>query len=529
MAKRSLTCLAAIFFAIMLVLAGCGNNQSGSNSAGKSNGSGGGGTSKSSGKSVPQTLTIASTSKVVGLSPIMTNDSVSTAVISQIYETLFTRDPATMKIKPLLATSYETPNDTTWVIHLRKGVKFQDGTPFNAQAVKYTFDKIMNPKTAAPRASLLEPIKSVTAKDDYTVVIKTKKPYGPMLADLCHANASIVSPTADKKQDLMKKPVGTGPFELAEYVPGDHVTLKANPNYWGGKPKLKTVTFKVVPEVNTILSLMQTGKVQMFEDPPAQQMSHLKSMSNISIKQKQGTPVYYLGFNMTKKPENNLKFRQAVSYAINRDAFIKQQLKGLGVRSDSIIGPKVFGYEKDAEKAGYDYNPAKAKQIIKQNGWKGVKVNLLVANTPEYKQMATVVQEELKQVGITAKIQMMEWGTFLDVTSKGNFGMTFLGWTNSTGDGSELLYPNLDSDNIGSSNRMRYSNSKVDALIQKSRTTVDQQKRKDYLNQANLLAIKSGVWIPMYHGIITVAVDKSVKGLKVEPNGEYSLKNVSRE
>ncbi|HET7657525.1 MAG TPA: glutathione ABC transporter substrate-binding protein [Bacillales bacterium] len=528
MAKKSLTCLAAIFFAFMLVLAGCGSNSSSNSSTGQSKSSGGGG-GTSSGKSVPQTLTIASTSKVVGLSPIMTNDSVSTAVISQVYETLFTRDPETMEIKPLLADSYETPDSTTWIIHLKKGIKFQDGTPFNAEAVKYTFDKIMDPKTAAPRASLLEPIKSVTVKDDNTVVIKTKEPYGPMLADLCHSNASIVSPTADKKQDLMKKPVGTGPFELAEYVPGDHVSLKANPNYWGGAPKLQTITFKVVPEVTTAISLMQTGKVQLIENPPAQQMSRLKSMKNVKIIQKQGTPVYYLGFNMTKKPMNNLKFRQAVSYAINRDAFIKQQLKGLGVRSDSIIGPKVFGYDKSAEKAGYDYDQAKAKQIIDQNGWKGVKVNLLVANTPAYKQMATVVQEELKQVGIDAQIQMMEWGTFLDVTSKGNFEMTFLGWTNSTGDGSELLYPNLDSDNIGSSNRMRYSDPQVDALIKKSRTTVDQQKRKDYLNQANILAVKSGVWIPMYHGIITVAVDKSVKGLQVEPNGEYSLANVSRE
>lgn len=516
MKKKWIAVAATAFLAVSLVLSGCGSSKTG------------GSTAKGSSQNVPQTLTIATTSKVVGLSPIKTNDSVSSAVIGQIYETLFTRDPKTMKIKPLLAKSYETPNKTTWIIHLKKGIKFQDGTPFNAEAVKYTFDKFRNPKTAAPRASLLEPIKSVTVKNDYTVVIKTKYPFGPMLAALSHGNSAIVSPTADKKQNLMKNPVGTGPFELAEYVPGDHVTLKRNPHYWRGEPKLKKVTFKVVPEVSTAISLMHTGKVQMIEDPPAEQMSRLQHMNNVKFLKKKGTPVYYLGFNMRRKPMNQLAFRKAVSYAIDRDSFIKQQLHGLGVRSDSIIGPKVFGYDKSAEKLGYDYNPQKAKKIIKQHGYKGTKLTMLVANTPTYKQEATVVQDELKKVGIDAKIKMMEWGTFLDVSKKGKFDITFLGWTNSTGDGSELLYPNLDSANIGGNNITGYSNPKFDKLVGESRKTVDQSKRKKYLKEANAIAVKSAVWIPMYHGIVTVALDKSVQGLEVDPTGQYSLYNVQR-
>ncbi|HEX6922202.1 MAG TPA: ABC transporter substrate-binding protein, partial [Bacillales bacterium] len=207
MKKKWLASIAAIFLTISMVLAGCGGSESGGSA---SKGTSGG----ESGGDSPQTLTIATTSKVVGLSPIKTNDSVSSAVIGQIYETLFTRDPETMEIKPLLAKSYETPDNKTWIIHLKKDIKFQDGTPFNAKAVKYTFDKFMDPETAAPRASLLEPVKSVKVKDEYTVVIKTKFPYGPMLAALSHTNASIVSPSADKKQDLMQKPVGTGPFKL---------------------------------------------------------------------------------------------------------------------------------------------------------------------------------------------------------------------------------------------------------------------------------------------------------------------------
>lgn len=213
------------------------------------------------GKSVgKQEITYATTSKVVGLSPILTNDSVSSSVIEQIYETLFVRDIKTGKIVPQLAESYENPDKNTWKIKLKKNIKFQDGTPFNAEAVKYTFDKLKDPKTAAPRASLLEPVKSIEAPDDYTVILKTDKPYGPMLAALTHSNATIVSPTADKKQDLMTKPVGTGPFKFSKKENGEDIVLVKNEKYWKRPAKLDQVTFKVVPEITTAVSMLQTGK-----------------------------------------------------------------------------------------------------------------------------------------------------------------------------------------------------------------------------------------------------------------------------
>lgn len=520
MSKKWTISLLAVLIVFSLALAGCsgGTSTQGSNQG-----------NSSEGGDAPQTLTYASTSKVVGLSPIKTNDSVSSRVIEQVYETLFVRDPETMEIKPRLAKSYETPDDKTWVIHLKEDIKFHDGTPFNAEAVKYTFDKFRNPETAAPRASLLEPIKSVKVKDKYTVVIKTKYPYGPLLAALSHTNASIVSPAADKKQDLMKEPVGTGPFKLKEYVPGDHVTLVKNENYWRGAPELKEVTFKVVPKVSTAISMLQTGEVQFIDGVPAEQLPRLKSMQNVTVEKQSGTPVYYLGFNMKREPMSELSFRKAVAYAVDRDAWVKQ-LNGLGVKSNSIIGPKVFGYDESAEELGYNYDPEKAKQIIEENGYGDKKIEILVSSdSTQYKDMATIVQEQLKKVGISAEIKMLEWGTFLDVTKKGDFDITFLGWTNSTADGSELLYPNLHSDNIGNSNRTGYSNSEFDKLVNESRTSVDQEVRKKKLQEANALAIKEAPWIPMHHGIVTVAYDKSVKGLQVDPTGQWSLYNVHRE
>jgi peptide/nickel transport system substrate-binding protein len=500
-----------IVISAILLLAGCSSKTTGSNSA-----------------NVSQELTYASTSDVVGLSPILTNDSVSANVIMQVYETLFKRNPKTMEIEPLLAESYTNPDDKTWEITLKKGIKFQDGTDFNAEAVKYTFDKFRDPKTAAPRASLLEPIQSVNVIDDYKVEIKTKYPYGPLLAALAHTAASIVSPEADKNSDLMKTPVGTGPFKFVNWTPGDQIVLEANKDYWNGAPKLKKVTFKVVPEVSTAISMLQTGKVQFIDALPAEQIKRLESIKNVKVTKAEGTPVYYLGFNMKKAPMNNLAFRQAVAYGLDRKAYINQ-LNGLGVEGNSVIGPKVFGYDQSEEKVGYSYDLEKAKKLIKDNGFEGKEVKMLVPNRDMYMKMAEIAQSQMTEIGLKVKLETMEWGTFLDAATKGQYDVTFLGWANSTADGSELLYPNFHSDNVGSSNRISYSNKQFDQLVNESRQTIDQNARKEKLKEANELLVKDAPVIVMNQGVVTSAVDQSVKGIEIDPTGQWSLYNVHRE
>lgn len=513
--KKLLTSVVMISI-LAVIMAGCGNNAGGS-----------GGNEGGEGSNANQELTYATTSDVVGLSPIDTNDSVSAAMIEQIYGTLFKRDPETMEIKPHLAESYENPDDLTWEIKLKEGIEFHDGTPFNAEAVKYTFEEFMDEERAAPRASLLAPIDTVEVKDEHTVVIKTKEPYGPLLAALSHTNASIVSPTADKEGELNNNPVGTGPFVFEEWSKGDKVVLSRNENYWKDPAELEKVTMKVVPEYATAVSMLETGEVQFLDAIPPEQLPRIESLNNVEIQKKEGTQVYYLGFNMDKEPYNDKNFRKAVSHAVDREAYVNQ-LNGLGIKNNSIIGPQVFGYDEAASEEGYSYDPEKAKQIIEENGFEGQTISMLVANRESYMKMAEIVQSQLTEVGFDVSVETMEWGTFLDATTAGEFQMTFMGWSNSTADGSELLYPNLHSDNIGSSNRMSYDNSEFDKLVDQSRTTVDQEKRKEYLDKANVMAINDGVWVPMHHGVVTAAYDESVEGLTVDPTGQWSLYGVSR-
>jgi peptide/nickel transport system substrate-binding protein len=506
--------LVAIVALLVVISTGCSSSSSGNESK--------------TGGNVLQEITYATTSDVVGLSPILTNDSVSSNVINQVYETLFTRNPETMEIEPLLAESYETPDDTTWIIKLKEGIKFHDGTDFNAEAVKYTFDKFRDPKTAAPRASLLEPVESVTVIDDYTVEIKTKYPYGPLLAALSHTNASIVSPKADQSQDLMKEPVGTGPFKFVSWTPGDQVVLEKNEEYWQGAPKLDKVVFKVVPEVTTAISMLQTGKVHFIDAIPTEQLKRVESLKNVEVIKKEGTPVYYMGFNMEKEPMNNPEFRQAVAYALDREAYVNK-LNGLGVKGNSVIGPKVFGFDESADKAGYEYNLEKAKELVKKNNFGDKELTILVANRDSYMLMAEIAQSQLTEAGLKVSIETMEWGTFLDTAREGNYDITFLGWSNVTADGSELLYPNFHSDNIGASNRVRYNNPEFDQLVEESRMNIDQDVRKQKLNEANQLLVKDAPIIVMNHGVVTAAFDQSVKGLQLDPTGQWSLYNVYRE
>ena len=516
--KKSMS-LVLLLLAVSLIFVGC----SSSDSSGEG-GSVEGAESTSEGSSE---ITYATTSDAAGLSPIDTNDSVSSNVTYQVYETLFTQNPETLEPEPLLAESYETPDENTWEIKLKEGIEFHDGTPFNAEAVKYTFDQLKDPDRAAPRASLLEPVESIEVKDEYTVVLKTTEPYGPMLAALSHTNAAIVSPTADQEGDINKEPVGTGPFVFESWEEGNEIVLKRNEDYWREPAELEKVTYKVVPETSTAISMLETGEVQFIDQIPSDHINRVESLQGIEVQKAEGTRVSYLGFNMEKEPFSDLEFRQAVAHGVNQEAYVSQ-LNGLGLNNESIIGPKVFGYDEEAESAGYEYDPEKAKQIIQENGYEGTEVTLLAANRDNYMKMAEIVQSQLSEIGLNVSIETMEWASFLDVARNGDFDMTFLGWANSTADGSELLYPNLHVDNIGASNNVRFDNSEFNQLVEESRQSVDQEVRKEKLHEANLLAIEAAPWVVMEHGVVTVGYDESVEGLVVDPTGMWSLYPVSR-
>jgi peptide/nickel transport system substrate-binding protein len=472
------------------------------------------------------TFTYAAQADAVGLSPILTNDSVSAVAERHIYENLVKRDPTTNELVPWLATSWETPDATTWIFHLRQGVKFQDGTPFNAEAVKFTFERIMDPKVGAPRASLLTPIQSIDVVDDATVKITTKAPYGAFLAALAHPNAEIVSPTAVKKYgDLMKNPVGTGPYMLKEWVSGDHITMVRNPDYWGQEPSIDTFVIRVVPDANTQVALLERGDVQLIDTVPPELVSRLQQNKDIQVVIKPGTPVFYLGFNYKEPLWQNKTAREAVASAVNIDV-IARLLQPVANKDCSVIGPQVFGYVEGVESNCTPYDPAKAKQL-----WSGLSdarpVTLWVPQIGDYPRVGQIIQGQLTQAGIPTTIKTVEWGAYLSATQKYEQDLYLLGWTNQTADGSELIYPNLDSANIGAANRSAYDNAAADKLIEASRATTDQQQRLDLLNQANTLLLKDVAWVTLYDGVAMIAHRTNVSCIGLLPTGDWSIANAT--
>lgn len=504
-------CVVLSMAAAAATLAACGGNSNSAKSGSKK-------------LAAKQEITYASTSDPSGLSTLDTNDIPSANPESQIYQTLFRLDSKTLKPKPVLATGYTQPNPTTYDIKLRKNVKFQDGTPFNSAAVKYTFTQLLDPKRASPRASLLAAIKDMTIKNDHEIVITTKYRTGTFIRDLSHVAASIVSPTADKKGSkyLMTHPVGTGPMKFKSWTQGDSVVLTRNNNYWGKKIKITKMTLKTVPDYSTAVSELQNGKVNFLDWLPTDYLKRIESIKGVTTSFKKGTRVNYFGFNVDKKPFNNKTFRQAVAYAINPQAYVKQASTKLAYYNRSIIGPKVYGYQSKMQDYGYGYDLAKAKKLVKENGFGKKTFTISISNSPDFVKMAQVIQAQLTKAGFSVKINKQESASLISSTTSGDYETMISSWSNVTDDASELLVPQLTSKYIGTSNRTRYSSATFDKLAAAGAQTTDTQARLKNIAAATKVAMDDAPWITIAHNNVSMATNK-VHGIKVDATGTWHI------
>jgi len=352
-----------------------------------------------------------------------------------------------------------------------------------------------------------------------------------MLTALAHDNLCIVNPAADKAGDINRNAAnaGTGPYIFKEWVSGDHIELVKNENYWQGTPKFDSVIYKVVPEMATAVTMVENGEADFMVNVPPEHLDRLKNNSDITVTQIQGNPTRYVGFNFEKEPFDNVKVRQAISYALDRDSYIGT-LNGLAYKSRGIIGPKLIGYNEEIEGHGYDYDLDKAKQLLSEAGFpNGFNTTLTVGNTDVYMKIAPFVQAQLKEIGINVELNVIDWASFLAFVKAGKQDMYLNGWMNVTGDGEELLYPMFYSTNIGASNYARYNKPDMDELILKTRVTVDQDERLGYLREANIKFTDDVAWIPLFHESVVLAARKDIKEIAFEANGEFRLTKAYRE
>ncbi len=462
-----------------------------------------------------------------------------------IYDSLTRFKDESTEVEPGLAESWDISADgLAYTLHLRKGVKFHDGTDFNAAAVEFNLKRQIDPKHPFhdtgefPYAEFTwGMVDKVEVVDDYTVKITLKEVFAPFINHLAMHPAAMVSPEAIKKygKDISTHPVGTGPFKFVSWTPGVEVVLEKNPDYWRGAPHIDKVIYRPIIEDQSRLTEFESGGVNFIVNIPPDDLARLKEDARFSVVEQPGMHTWWVAFNQSKPPFNNTKVRQAMNYAVNKKAIVDNLLKGTGTLAINPLPPVVWGYTDQIQT--YDYNPEKAKQLLAEAGYPdGFTCNFWVPESGSGMQqpvaMGTAIQADLKAVGVDCKIEQFEWGSYLDKTivppDKAEFDMFEMSWIGDNGDPDNHLYILLSGDQWPPNgyNMGFYKNDKVDAILREARTTLDRAKRTELYQQAQKLIAEDPPWIVVDHETQIVAMDKKIKGFKLHPTGPFRFENV---
>ena len=472
------------------------------------------------------TLVIAQGADAKSLDPHASNDNPSSRIRVQIYDRLMDLDDNGVP-QPMLAESWERPDDKTIIFHLRKGVKFHNGDEMKASDVKFSLERAL----AAPEVShILTGINGVEVLDDYTVKVTTEKPMAAILNNLAHTTIAILSEKATKEagDKFGQNPIGTGPYKFVSWQSGDRITLEAFPEYWQGEAPTKNVIFRnIVEDTNRTIGL-ETGELDIVYDIQGMDKNKLKDDDRFVLIEGPQASLTYLGFNMKKAPYDNPKVREAISYAIDQKPIIDTVFLGAGEAANSIIGPNVWGYY-DVEK--YTQDIEKAKALLAEAGYPdGFKAKIWVNDNPVRRDIAVILQDQLKQIGIDLAIETVEWGAFLDGTARGDHEMFLLGWGTVTRDPDYGMYELISTATMGAAgNRSFYSNPTVDKLLEEGRTELDPEKRKAIYKEIQEIIRKD---IPMYmiiYPLQNVVTQKNIKNFKLDSAQSHKIYGVTKE
>ncbi len=475
------------------------------------------------------------------MDPQVTNFDSTIRVTLNICEPLVW-EPEPGKFVPGLAESWEISDDAkTYTFKLKQGVKFHDGTPFNAEAVKFTFDRVMDPATKAGQShDQLGPYDHTEIVDDHTVKVVMKQGYAPLLTNL-NGYLGIVSPTAVKKDPaaFARAPIGTGPFMFKEWVPKDHITLVKNPDYnWGssffkhtGPAYLDEVIFKIIPEGSVRTGALKSGEVQYADDIDPLEYEALKSDKQfVAIEKGQPGSGYVLLLNTTSTgPINDPQVRLAMEYAVDREGLNKSVFQGLNKVAFSPLMQPTFGYDASTQQL-YQFDPEKAKQILNAAGWaegsdgireKGgqkLAINFPIISRPNDKAMAESIQASLRDVGIDFKITPLERAAYTEARKQNKYDAGFM-WF-SYGD-PDVLRTIFHSANVDAFNRAKYQVPEVDKLLEDAAATTDAAKRKDLYAQVQQRVLKDVVVVPLVDTVTHNAKRAEVTGDYLDSLASY--------
>ncbi len=476
-------------------------------------------------QAVAQTVIYAAGADPDTLDPANAESNPSEAVNRMIYENLVKFD-AQLNLVPGLAERWEQASDgMTWTFFLRQGIKFHDGTPFNAQAVKYFLDRMIGPEKPS-RAGLYAPlVESAEVVDDYTVKFHMKAPFAFLLNNIAHSASGIVSPTAHQKmgKDIGRSPVGTGPFKFVNWVHGDQINLTRNDDYWGGNPKLEKIVFKTVREDSARVMMLQSGDAHLAVRIPSEDLPRLEKDPRIKLDSTETLRVLYVGFNNAKKPFDDPRVRQAFNLATDRESIVKHIYQDLALVASNIVAPRTTGY---FPMPAIAHDPTKAKQLLAEAGFpNGLKAKFISpqGRYPKDFEMAQALQQQWQQAGIEVTLDTMEWAAYLAATRKpveeADVELYLLGWAPSSAEARWVLFPNFTTSQWvpQGNNRLFYSNPTFDEHVEKLTRAADIAERDHNLKLAQEIIYQDVPLLPILITKETIGYSSKLKGVINSP------------
>jgi peptide/nickel transport system substrate-binding protein len=465
-------------------------------------------------------------------------------ILVNLYDGLVRYKDGTLEVEPSLATSWTISDDgKTYTFKLRDGVKFHDGTPFNAEAVKFNFDRMLkddhpfHDTGPFPLSFFFSTVSEVKVIDDLTVEFDLSAPYAPFLSNLAYPTGLIVSPDAVKKygKDFGRHPSGTGAYKFAQWDSNEKVVVEKNPDYWDGAPSLEAVIYRPITDANTRVAEMLSGGLDVMVEVPPDSLSQFKDNPAFKVSEQAGPHLWFLILNTKDGPFKNKEIRQAANYAINKKALVDNILQGT---ADVAAGPTppAFAWAYDDKLQPYPYDPEKAKAMLKEAGYDGSPVTFYVteggSGMLDPIAMGTAIQADLEAVGMKVKIETYEWNTFLGKVNPGLEGkadMAEMAWM--TNDPDTLPFLALRSDAVpdkGGFNSGYYSNPKVDELLEKARQSTDQDERAKLYKEMQDIVHDDAPWVFVANWKQNAVTSAAVENFKLQPSFFLMLQKVAK-
>jgi len=467
------------------------------------------------------------------LNPVVATDGFSYIAEWPLFDSLVELDQS-LNVRPLLAESWEVAKDgLAYTFKLKKGVKWHDGTPFTARDVAFTFYAVLNPKVTTPHRAYFDAlagfpeltnkdapkrpedlaVKPIEVVDDHTVRFRLRYPSGSFLAVLTNPRAGIIPEHLLKTADLNttefnRKPVGTGPFKFVEWRRGERLVMEANPQYHGGRPALDRLIFRIIPDSVVLLQELRAGGVDFIENPPLNEVARLKQTAGLKVLVADNTSYNYFGWRQDLEPFNDLRVRRALNHAIDVPTLVKEALRGYATIATGQFPPSSWAY--DPAVKPYAYDPNRAKALLAEAGFRPEGDGVLARNGKRFsftirhdqanqavKDTAVIVQEYLKRVGVEAKLEPLDWPTFVKKLFASEFEGIVVGWTNHH-DPDPFAYTIWHSSQWKGRNFAHYKNPRVDELLEQARHTAVVAERKKHYAEFSKLLMEDAPYVFLY-------------------------------